>query len=65
MNQCSPVPAAKLYLKSKSSLILTAHAEWHVFYTESKSCKFVWEKKKSCESLEAGPRYTYAGDKIQ
>lgn len=24
-----------------------------------------WRKKKSCESLEAGPRYTYAADKIQ
>lgn len=36
------------------------------FYSESKLCKFcLVEKKKSCESLEAGPRYTYATDEIQ
>lgn len=37
-------------------------------YSDS-SCRvvrfFTARRKKSCESLEAGPRYTYAADKIQ
>lgn len=45
MNQCSPAPAAKLYLKSKSSLIPTARAGWRILYGESKLCKFCLGKK--------------------